>query len=248
VADTCAVTGFVVTVKVALVVPAATVSDDGTVTAAVLLVRATTSPALGAGPDSETVPVAVFPPRTEDDESETAESAAGETVRVAVFVVPPKVADNVVVVVAAISPVVNVAFALVAPAATVKVAGTGARVRFELERLTDTPPLGAVALRFTVSVTVLPLTTELGLSETPEAASGTRVICAVLLTPPKVAVMVAAVEAVTPVAPIEKVAEVLPAGMVMDAGSEAAPTLLLKETDAPRSKAGPFKFTVPVAA
>jgi hypothetical protein len=53
------------TVNVALVVPAATVTDAGTVAAPVLLlVRVTTAPPVGAAPLSVTVPVDEAPPVT----------------------------------------------------------------------------------------------------------------------------------------------------------------------------------------
>src|SRR6266550_2797144 len=60
-----AVTPLVLTVNVALVAPAATVTLEGTVTAAVLLVEsATCAPPTGAAPLSVTVPVEEFPPAT----------------------------------------------------------------------------------------------------------------------------------------------------------------------------------------
>jgi hypothetical protein len=51
-------TGLVVRVKVAEVVPARTVTKEGTETAVLLLDSATTAPAAGAGPFNVTVPVA----------------------------------------------------------------------------------------------------------------------------------------------------------------------------------------------
>src|SRR5258706_5777677 len=60
-----AVTTLVLTVKVALVAPAGTVTLEGTVAAAVLLLEsATCAPPAGAGPLNVTVPVEEFPPAT----------------------------------------------------------------------------------------------------------------------------------------------------------------------------------------
>ena len=72
-----AATALVLTVKVALVAPAATVTLDGAVAAAVLLLESVTvAPPVGAAPLRVTVPVEEFPPVTlvgfnESDESET---------------------------------------------------------------------------------------------------------------------------------------------------------------------------------
>ena len=84
-------TGLVVTVKVAVVAPAATVTDAGTWAAAVFeLVRATVAPPVGAAPSKITVPVDVPPPSTEVGFTDTPVSvAAGDvTVRAAVRLAP----------------------------------------------------------------------------------------------------------------------------------------------------------------
>src|SRR5207248_1746853 len=61
-----AATGLVVTVKVAVVAFAATVTLAGTCAAAVLLLdRVTIAPSAGAGPVRATVPVELAPPMTE---------------------------------------------------------------------------------------------------------------------------------------------------------------------------------------
>jgi hypothetical protein len=60
-----AATALVLTVNVALVAPAATVTLDGTLAAVVLLLESvTTAPPDGAAPLSVTVPVDEFPPVT----------------------------------------------------------------------------------------------------------------------------------------------------------------------------------------
>src|SRR6266567_8466109 len=69
-----AVTTLVLTVKVALVAPAGTVTLKGTVAAVVLLLESVTcAPPAGAGPLSVTVPVEEFPPVTLVGFSETEE-------------------------------------------------------------------------------------------------------------------------------------------------------------------------------
>jgi hypothetical protein len=88
-----AVTVLVLTVKVALVAPAATVTLGGTVAAAVLpLERETAAPPVGAGPLRVTVPVEGDPPVTLMGLSAIEESVAepgGVTVSEAVLVTPP---------------------------------------------------------------------------------------------------------------------------------------------------------------
>src|SRR5438094_10025375 len=74
-------TGVVLTVKVALVLPAGTVTLAGTVAAPVLLLdKLTTAPPLGAGPLSVTVPVEELPPVTLDGLRLREESVGGATV------------------------------------------------------------------------------------------------------------------------------------------------------------------------
>ena len=84
-----AATGLVVTVKVAVVAFAATVTLAGTCAAAVLLLdRVTTAPPAGAGPVSFTVPVEDVPPITEAGLKVTELTAAAVTVKLAVLVAP----------------------------------------------------------------------------------------------------------------------------------------------------------------
>jgi hypothetical protein len=86
-------TEFVVAVKVAVVAPAATVTDAGTWAAAVLLeVKLTTAPPVGAGLSRVTVPVDDVPPATDAGFTLTPLNAAAppgaSTVMVAVRVTP----------------------------------------------------------------------------------------------------------------------------------------------------------------
>ena len=82
-------TGLVVTVKVAVVAFAATVTLAGTCAAAVLLLDSvTTAPPAGAGPFKVTVPVEEVPPITEVGLRVTELSAAAVTVKVVVLVTP----------------------------------------------------------------------------------------------------------------------------------------------------------------
>ena len=82
-------TGLVVTVKVAEVAFAGTVTLAGTCAAAVLLLdRVTTAPPEGAGPFNVTVPVEDVPPITEDGLLVMDPSVAAVTVNVVVLVTP----------------------------------------------------------------------------------------------------------------------------------------------------------------
>jgi hypothetical protein len=92
VTDEEAVTLLVLTVNIALLAPAATVTFAGTVAAAVLpLERETAAPPVGAGPLRVTVPVEGDPPITLIGLSAIDESVAepGVTVSKAVLVPPP---------------------------------------------------------------------------------------------------------------------------------------------------------------
>ena len=91
VADVACVTDVVVTVKVALVAPAGTVTFAGSVAAAESSESATTRPPAGAGAVSVTVPVEAPPPITLAGLTDTAESVgpvvpAGLSVSVALLV------------------------------------------------------------------------------------------------------------------------------------------------------------------
>ncbi len=117
-------TAVVEIVKVADVAPAATVTLAGRVALAELDVSVTTEPPGPAAPDRVTVPVEEVPPVRVDGDKVTLESVAGVIVRVAVFVTPFELAVIVEVSVLDTATVVIVNVPVVAPAATVTVAGT----------------------------------------------------------------------------------------------------------------------------
>jgi hypothetical protein len=88
VTDVEVVTAAVVTVKVAVVAPAGTVTLAGTVATEVrLLESVTTIPPAGAGPVSVTVPIDGLPPRTLSGLRDKDDSVGALTIKVACRVV-----------------------------------------------------------------------------------------------------------------------------------------------------------------
>ena len=149
-----AVTELVVTEKVALAAPAATVTLAGTLASAAFeLDSVTANPPLGAALVSATVPEEGFPPVTAAGlrltELRLAGGGGGETVKIAVRVVLPCTAVIVALLEAVTALVPTAKLALVAPAATVTLAGTAATA-LELDSVTSSPPLGAALVSATV--------------------------------------------------------------------------------------------------
>jgi hypothetical protein len=188
----CALTPVVVTVKVAVLLPAATVTEGGTAAAGELLDSATGMPPAGAAESRVTVPVELAPPLTLVGLTFRVESVpAAVIVSEAFFVVPLNAPLMVAVAVAVTVRVVTGNVAEVWPAATVTEAGTVA-FGLLLESATAIPPAGAAPLSFAVPVEEFPPTTDVGLSVTLESATfGVIVRAAVLVTPPYAAPMVA---------------------------------------------------------
>ena len=79
--------------------------------------------------------------------------------------------------------VVVVKVAVVAPAATVTLAGTCAADVLLLDRVTTAPPVGARPVKVTVPVDEFPPTSAVGLSTTEVRVAGVTVNVEVLATP-----------------------------------------------------------------
>lgn len=153
-------TGVVVALKVADVRPTLTVTVAGTVTMALLSVRDTTVPLLGAGPLRVTVPTEVFPPATVAGAIASEETWGGLTVRDA----PNEalyVAEIFTPVAMATARVVTLKVAVLVPPGIVTEAGTVATLLLLVDKATMPPARGARPLRVTVPVTTLPPVTEL---------------------------------------------------------------------------------------
>lgn len=167
-----AVTAMVVTVNVAVLAPAATVTEAGTLALVMLDLSATTSPPVGATPFRVTVPVEGVPPTTEIGDRETLLRVGAVMARLAVAEVDPRVAVIVADVAAETAAVVTVNVAVVAPAATVTEVGTVALALLDLSD-TTVPPVGATADSVTVPVLVAPPATEVGFTVTEESFDAT---------------------------------------------------------------------------
>jgi hypothetical protein len=153
-----------VTVKVAVVAPAGTVTVAGTVAIVVSAeVRATDMPPVGAALPRVTVPLEVAPPLMVVGFRATAVTIGGLTVNVADCA--PEEMDGVFAV--ATGSVVTVKVPLVAPAAMVAVAGTVAEVVSLEATGTVNPPVGAGPLMVTVPVEGVPPMTAVGFTLTP---------------------------------------------------------------------------------
>jgi hypothetical protein len=240
-------TGIVDIVKLAVVAPAAKVTDRGAVAAGLFEVNVATAPPGPAGAFNVSVPVAGVPPGTEVGEiTNVAKDGAGLIVNMADAEMVPKVPVTVAGVETVTAVVVMVKVADVAPAATVTLAGVTALVLLEAS-LTTAPPVGAGASRVTVPTEVFPPITESGANVTlASVADAVMLSVAVADTVPSVPVIVEVVAAVTAVVVTVKVFEVAPFGTVTLAGTVADELLDAKVTTVPVDPAGPVKVTVPV--
>ncbi len=261
VAEVDAVTDTVVTVNVALVAPAGTVTLPltGTLATALLLDRVTSAPPVGAVALNVTVATEELPPTTlvgfsaKPDTVRGGGGAGGETVSRAVLVTPPKEAEMVAEVDAVTDTVLTLNVVLVLPAGmvTLPIAGTLATAVLLLKRVTTAPPVGAAALKVTVPVEDAGPTTLVGLSASVESVTGgggagsETVSRAVLVRPPKEAEIVMVVDAVTEVVVTLKLAVVVPAATVTLAGTVATRVLLLERVTAVAAEGAGLMLTVP---
>jgi hypothetical protein len=159
-------TVVVVTVNVALVAPAGTVTLEGVEAVDELSLSDTTIPPLGAAAVNVTVPVEDVPPTTDVGLRLTAESdvevGGGVTVMAVWSIVPLSDAVRPTVVVPNGGDVVMVKLALVAPTGTMTLAGTLATVGIWLLKSTGTPGSGAALWSVTVPVADWPPVTVVG--------------------------------------------------------------------------------------
>lgn len=137
--------------------------------------------------------------------------------------------------------------AVVAPAATVTLAGTVALVALE-ESDTTAPPVGAGPLKVTVPVDGDPPATEVGDRLNDATEAGLIVTVALAETALSVPVISAATAAVTGAVVTVNVAEYEPAAIVTVAGTAALLLFEARLTINPPLGAGPVSVAVPVEA
>ncbi len=246
VTDVVDVTAVVVTVNVALVAPAFTVTPEGGLaTGGLLLERLMNVPPFGAGPLSVTVPVDGVPPETIVGFKPTDVTESGLSVNVA-DCVPLYVAEMEIVVWLLTDVVVIVKAPVVAPAKIETFAGTAARLGLLLDSVTSAPPLGATPPRVTVPVEDAPPVVVAGFSDTDARVSGLTdkvADCVPLYVP----CIETGVTALTALVLTVNEAVVDPAGTVTVGGTVAAEVLLLlRVTTAPPGGAIADKVMVPV--
>ena len=232
--------------KVALIDPADTVTEAGTVRAALLALNDTTCPPVGAALVRLTVQVLDVPESNVEGAQASEDKTAGATrLRLAVCDPPFRVAVSRAVLSLETAATVAVKVALVAVAATVTEAGT-ATLELLLARLTARPPLGAARVRLIVQAEVPGAVKELGVQIRPLTCASGLMVTVVVTLPLPVAVIVTGWLAVTEPAVALKVALVDPADTVTEAGTVRAALLALNDTTCPPVGAALVWLTVQV--
>ena len=245
--DVGAVIGVVIA-KEAIVEPAGTVTNAGTVAAAGFeLTRYTASPPAGAAASMVTVPVETPPPTTVVGLRLRLFGLRAVAVRTPVVVTPVEAAVTTVSTSFETTAVVATNVTVLVPAATVTDTGTDTTEE-DVVSETAVLPAGAGPLSVRVPVADPPPATEPGLKVT---LSGTGVevseSAALFVAPPYIAEIVT--EEPVPVVSVVtvNVPELDPAGMMMLAGTVALVVLeLVSVTVAPPPSAEPFNMTVAV--
>lgn len=116
-----------------------------------------------------------------------------------------------------------------------------------LEIETANPLAGAVPVKLTVTIDTPPPRTVVGDNVILPSTAGWIISVTVLDTAPDLAAMTEVVFAETDWVPTRKLVEVLPPGMVTDAGTEALLLEDFKDTAKPPVGAAPLKLTEPTA-
>ena len=147
---------------------------------------------------------------------------------------------------AATARVTMLKLALVAPPATVTLAGT-VTAGLLLASATCAPAAGAGPLSVTVPATAVPPVTLAELRESDETTGASTVSETLCVRPPEEAEMLTLADAATALVVMLNVVLVAPAAIVTLAGTDAAGLLLESATWAPPVGAGPSRLTVPVS-
>jgi hypothetical protein len=238
-----------VALNVAVVAPAATVTDAGTMSKVLLLVSLTDEPPVGAAWVSVTVHVLTAPcPRLPGLQVNVESCSCADRLMFAVFELLPRVAVTVALWLLVMeAAAVALKVAVVAPAATVTDAGTVSEV-LPLASVTVEPPAGAVWVTVTVQVLIALCPRLVGLQASPDIVTDPeRVTVVAVGLPPRVAVTVTLwLLAIEAAAVALKVAEVAPAVTVTDAGTVSEALLLASEIMEPPAPAAWLSVTVQV--
>jgi hypothetical protein len=216
-------TEFVVSVKVAVVAPASTVTLAGIIfTAALPLVTASaTLMSDTAATFNVTVPVLLLPPTTLEGLNTSEVGMTGVTVSVPVLLVPFAVAETTTLVAADTGTVVRVNVAVLLPAGTVTDVGIDPTAEFPLVTAKATESAeDAFATIVTVPVLLAPPGTDDGENVSVAGVFGSTETEVDALPPFAVAETVTVTDVVTGFVTMVKVAVELPARTVREAGIE----------------------------
>jgi hypothetical protein len=230
VAAALAPTGPVLTLKVALDLPAETVNDAGMVMPAKFEDSFMGTPPVGAIPVRVTVPTVVAPPKTVDGLNVTVETTGVVMVNVAVAVIPLRLAVITAPVCAVTAAVLTVKVPEVFPEVIVTEAADTVADFELLASLTEKPALGAGPVRVIVAVEVPPPASVDGLRVIEPRPIGLTVSVADCVTPDNVPVTLTVCTVVTTVVVAVKFPELWPALIEADAGTTNAELLLFNAT------------------